>query len=380
MPPSPVFSARCALFGLGAFLLAGCTSTLNQAASRDHGEQVERYLAGGADVNQRDRSGATPLINAGQTGDLAVIRKLVEHGAYVNAVDHDGYCALMYLASGDSYANEAVDFLLHHGARTDLRANDGHTVLMLAVSREVVSGNEKSETRLVSLLLDSGASTVDASNDGERPLHLAAYEGQPDACLGLLLQATPDDALLDRSGRSALSEAARGDHRGSQEFLVGCGLTPQNLPPAVPAHVQGPFPADPSFAVNARSFDAYGDFLASKGDSADALHNFQLAAGAYAAALGDCQAAIDRYSKALAVEKDARTRRIEAAVALSAVGVALGAATGVGAVFIPRRIPNPIGDYKDTLDVLRADLKSLTSEQALMAAKLSRSGPPAPKI
>ena len=51
-----------------------------------------RYLVEelGADVNQRDEEGYTPLHNAASRGDLEVIRFLVEHGADVTAVSRVG--------------------------------------------------------------------------------------------------------------------------------------------------------------------------------------------------------------------------------------------------------------------------------------------------
>ncbi|WP_419164472.1 ankyrin repeat domain-containing protein [Candidatus Palauibacter sp.] len=51
-----------------------------------------RYLVEelGADVNQRDDAGYTPLHNAASRGDLEVIRFLVEHGADVTAVSRVG--------------------------------------------------------------------------------------------------------------------------------------------------------------------------------------------------------------------------------------------------------------------------------------------------
>ena len=44
----------------------------------------------GADANQRDDEGYTPLHNAASRGDVEMIRYLVEHGADVTAVSRVG--------------------------------------------------------------------------------------------------------------------------------------------------------------------------------------------------------------------------------------------------------------------------------------------------
>src|SRR2546423_14266917 len=79
------------------FNLTGCTNTLNRAIYREHPELVQKFLAEGADVNQVNDDGGTPLIYAAQYGDLALIKTLVERGAKVNWTDKTGNSALCYL-------------------------------------------------------------------------------------------------------------------------------------------------------------------------------------------------------------------------------------------------------------------------------------------
>jgi ankyrin repeat protein len=366
------FIGFCLKVPFSVVLLTGCTTTLNKAITRDHPKQIDSFLASGADVNQADKDGATPLINAAQNGDYSLIRKLVERGAKVNSTDHEGYSALMYLAAGDTYKNEAVDYLLHNGARTDLWNSDGETVLMIAAKRECEPANTEAQTKLISLLLASGANPNDETRTGQRALHLAAFAGQPGPSLELLLRATAEPSLLNRMRLSALSEAARGDQLKAEAFLIGYGLQPQNLSSAPPSKIEWPPQIDPSFPVNARSCDAYGDYMMAHGNANAALENYKVSFGEYGLAVAEYRIAVDRYTAALQAEKHARSNRIVSTVLVDTLGVGVAATTGVGFFLIPKRVPNNIDEYEDELDRDQKELKSLMSEEELLAAKVTR--------
>ena len=67
------------------------------AAHDGHSTVVERLLASGADVNQANESGETPLYWAARHGYLTVVERLLASGADVNQADKGGrtplYCA-----------------------------------------------------------------------------------------------------------------------------------------------------------------------------------------------------------------------------------------------------------------------------------------------
>jgi ankyrin repeat protein len=353
-------------------LSAGCTTNLNKAATSDHPEKVDRFLAAGSNINETDQHGATPLINAAQSGNFAIIKKLVDHGANVNAVDHEGYSALMRLAASDDYHNDAVAYLLDHGARTDLWSAEGETALLLAAKRDCDPEQAANQARLVSLLLSSGANPSEDTRMGEHPLHVAARVGQPEGVLELLLQATPAPAQLDRRGYNALSAAARGDQRKTEEFLVGQGLKPQRLDPVPPGALLGMAQIDLSFPITARACDAYGDFLLARGAAGAALESYRQSAGAYTAAMDEYQGAVERFSAALKQQKDARTKRIVDHVLINALGVGLAVTTGVGFLTLPKHVANDINELSDELDRVQDELKSLKAEYALLTPKLAR--------
>lgn len=81
---------------------------------------VRALLAGGADVNERCRSGQSALMVAAAHGDLEAVRLLLRAGARVNERRDDGMTALIHAAF---FGHEAVVHTLLDGG-ADLRARD----------------------------------------------------------------------------------------------------------------------------------------------------------------------------------------------------------------------------------------------------------------
>ncbi|HLI02081.1 MAG TPA: sigma-70 family RNA polymerase sigma factor, partial [Acidimicrobiales bacterium] len=128
---------------------------------------------------------ATPLIRAAQTGDLAMVRTLVEAGAVVNSPCS---CA---------------------GAETAL------WTATAAAAPEVVA-----------YLLDAGADPNAAAFAGATPLHVASQRHH-DGITGLLLAHGADPTLVDNYGRTPLDWAARplpGPARGGAERMLPTGV------------------------------------------------------------------------------------------------------------------------------------------------------------
>src|SRR6187455_447514 len=62
---------------------------------------VQSLVAGGANVNERDATGMTPLMVAAAAGHTAIARTLIAAGAEVGAAAPDGTTALMSAASAN---------------------------------------------------------------------------------------------------------------------------------------------------------------------------------------------------------------------------------------------------------------------------------------
>jgi len=147
---------------------------------------VRALIAGGADVNVKDKDGVTPLMRAASAGRADIVRLLLANGADVNATT-SGVTALM-MASLGGYP-DAIRPLL--AAKADVRARDnqGRTALMAAAS----SGNADA----VEALLKSGADVAAEDVSGGTALTYAAAEGHA-AAVELLQKggARPGDAEL----------------------------------------------------------------------------------------------------------------------------------------------------------------------------------------
>ena len=199
---------------------------LNEAASKGNREVVELLLALGANRNRRDRSGATPLENAARarhTGALeALLAKespeasgallheaalkgqteiadiLVSKGANVDARDKTGATPLHQAALKGNLA--IARLLLDHGAAVDARDGDGGTPLLDAV----ISGH----TEVAALLLDRGADREarDTGEPGATPLYHAAAWGRI-AVLQLLIARGADVNAKGKAGKTPLEAA-----------------------------------------------------------------------------------------------------------------------------------------------------------------------------
>jgi ankyrin repeat protein len=145
-------------------------------ADRDHLELIDALLARGADVNARMSSstetrtifthqwlheeGATPLLRAAQSGDVALVKLYLENGADATLATEDGTTALMVAAGigwveGVTYewspaqTLETARLLLDLGVPVDAQNLDGQTALMGAA--------HKGRNDVVQLLVDRGA-------------------------------------------------------------------------------------------------------------------------------------------------------------------------------------------------------------------------------
>ncbi|HKO99332.1 MAG TPA: ankyrin repeat domain-containing protein [Pyrinomonadaceae bacterium] len=110
-------------------------------------EAVKLFLDAGMDVESKDESGSTVLMNAAIKNDSSVVQLLIDHGADVNARTKDGETPLMIAAlMGGS---DTVKILLKAGADMNARDKRGETPLAHARSH--------SHTEVIALLKAAGA-------------------------------------------------------------------------------------------------------------------------------------------------------------------------------------------------------------------------------
>jgi len=142
-------------------------------------------------------------------GDGDQVNKLLEAGTQVNAMDQDGHTALMFAAfNGHS---EIVLALLERGAGVSRRDLMGRTALLYA------STGPFPET--VKILLDNGAEpNIIDSDEHFTPLMHAAAEGNLDV-VKILLEYKADLSLKDVDGDDAESFARQAGHIQVAEYL-----------------------------------------------------------------------------------------------------------------------------------------------------------------
>jgi ankyrin repeat protein len=136
------------------------TGELIAAVKNGDTAKAQRLLAGGADVNTRDESGATLLMLAAYAGDLEMVQMLIGRKADINATDNAGWGALMkscYNAELKRGFAEVSKALIEAGANIEAAIGYGVRPLMLAAGY--------GETAVVEVLLQAGADVL-AKNEG----------------------------------------------------------------------------------------------------------------------------------------------------------------------------------------------------------------------
>ena len=222
-------------------------------ATCHHNEQAALALiAKGLDVNGTDPYGNTPLAQAAEFGDFAVVKELVARGADVHAAH--GHESVMAAAIA-SRKPEMVTFMLDHGVDVNEPANDfGGTALMKAARLGLIDivnlllargadikGHDQAgidaldevvnsdHTDLITVLLDHGADPNRPGRNGQLPINEAARMGRLDAVKMFVAHGAKPDQPGGPDGFTPLADAACGaprpgrDQVGVIEFLIKQG-------------------------------------------------------------------------------------------------------------------------------------------------------------
>ncbi|MCU0779544.1 MAG: ankyrin repeat domain-containing protein [Akkermansiaceae bacterium] len=211
------------------------TTTLHRACHDGSEALVAKLLKLQPDLEARDGSFFTPLLNASEVGRLDLMQLLVKAGASLRPVEQAGRNALFLAAGSDN--PEAVRFLLGHKLGVDAMSDLRETALMNAASR--------GRLQAVSLLVAAGAKVNGAETElGLTALMGAAIGGRMSPAdlragtqsLGncgpiadypqiatLLLDKGADLRAKDRTGKTALHWAAAVGNVAVLELLIARG-------------------------------------------------------------------------------------------------------------------------------------------------------------
>ncbi|CAG0890601.1 unnamed protein product, partial [Cyprideis torosa] len=161
----------------------------------------------GADVNDKDFEGWTPLHYACAEGRVLIVSSLLRRGALLEAKDSEGWTPLHFASSQDNAIT--LRLLLHKGANVAVTDGGGWSPLHVAAHR----GHSSS----VACLLEMGA-PIDATEKEAkwRPLHYACSNGHLE-CADLLLGAGAEIDAPMREGQRPLHLCILG---GRRELLL----------------------------------------------------------------------------------------------------------------------------------------------------------------
>ena len=126
---------------------------------------ISELLTNGANVDERDRDGRTPLMQATINGRIDIMKLFLDSGANPNAQDKGGWSALHFAAHEESA--EGVELLVSHGASVDIADAHGNTPLF----RAVFCYRGRGET--IVTLLHLGADMHHENGQGVSPSSLA---------------------------------------------------------------------------------------------------------------------------------------------------------------------------------------------------------------
>ena len=215
------------------------------AISENDLAMIRKLLNDGANVNAPFGDGSTVLMGAAQAGQIEIVRALLAAGAAVSAQTLDGMTAL--LVGAQAGHTEIVRALLGAGAAVNARKADGGTALMDAAfgghveivrlllesqadpnitlangSTALMAASVKGHNDIVRALLQGSAQVNAGSNGGGTALMEAAYGGHAET-IRILLAAGADANGSNPKGLTALMGAALGGHTDAVETLLEAG-------------------------------------------------------------------------------------------------------------------------------------------------------------
>ena len=176
------------------------TTPLMFAVKHSANPEVIRILSkAGADINTRNVIGRTALIIAAEYNDNPdVISILTSVGADVNAQNDNGWTPLVY-ATWFNDNLEVIKALINAGADVNAIGEFGTTPLVLAVTFR--------ETDVLEILLESGVDVNTKDSFGLTPLMFAAAKSEDPGVIRVLLNAGANGKIVCNDDKTAFDYA-----------------------------------------------------------------------------------------------------------------------------------------------------------------------------
>jgi ankyrin repeat protein len=208
------------------------------AAIRDKEDALDLLLGAGADPNQEDLYGATPLIAAAEGGSSGCVRRLLAGGAKADKTAAGKRTALT-VAIQKGFADVVAELL---AAGADPNAEDFLQQSLLSLAAK--QGNAQT----VTLILDAGADINWLGSQRQTALAEAVSAGKVEA-VRLLIERGAD---VNARGQWARSPLAIAEEKGSVEIitlLVAAGATRDGVAREAQQETEKDSPARRAFAA-----------------------------------------------------------------------------------------------------------------------------------
>lgn len=220
---------------------------LHFACERGHPAVVTRLLDAGADIEARDMIGRTPLMTTGMSQNMEIAKDLIERGADVNAAAKRGPVAYTTLSVTAMYGfKDLVDLLIDKDASIlkdsleptfAFAVEMGHPRLFeyvlengldLATVREldpgfVFNAAAGGSVEIMKALLDHGFDADQKDGDGWTPLHVAAVGGKIEM-IEFLIACGLDKDVRNMKGETAYHVALSAEVAEAADFLKKAGV------------------------------------------------------------------------------------------------------------------------------------------------------------
>jgi len=170
--------------------------TILHAIAKGDPTDVRNHLLLGADVNQKNKQGWTPLHFCAVRGKTECARVLIKNGAVVDPLTGTQKTPLHFAAERNFLP--LVKLLVESGANLSACDNEGWSPLHYAA--------EKDRIQVATYLIQKGAKVDLVSTRGGTPLHEASASASPEM-IQLLLKSGADKTIKATNGKTPLDYA-----------------------------------------------------------------------------------------------------------------------------------------------------------------------------
>ncbi len=174
-------------------------------------KQVWNYIKDGANVNEKNSEGVTPLMFAAESGNLYIVNLLIKNGADVNAVP-DTKTTAIFAAVKNNFP-EIVETLALNGAQINITDDAGNTPLMYATAFGFPA---------TAWTLCKFGANINLKNQGDNAFTIAAFYGDT-IIMRILLDFGADINCSDNLGFTPLMIVSQKNYSEPAKFLITNG-------------------------------------------------------------------------------------------------------------------------------------------------------------